>query len=486
MTADTTIPDLYTFEFYVTDGAGSQSNHFTKTYTVVAPVSIAVTPMNPVITKSMTKQFAAVVTFPNSNTLDVTNQAIWSSSDTNKATINIEGLATAVGVGSVTMTAKFDSLSASTPLIIVSGFAEKIGYSSPFTNVDLGGTAIGDLNGDGRNDVAVIEDYGYRILIYYQNSQGIFDTPQVINVDTKLSLHGIVIADVNNDGYVDLIVSGTYGQFDSDPQGRIAVFRQNPTTHLLEGPQYYTLSAKSAGPLAVADLNGDGLPDIVSVGSSTGVNGVISLLFQSVTGILGPEVTYNSVPVQPFKEIHVADMNNDGLNDIVLQSSPLQLAVIKQMAPGVFSATPDFYTVQTSYWSSFDSFALGDLNGDGLIDVAVGDPGNQPYLNIFYQNASGLLTGPTLFPLPVNNMAEVNIGDLNGDGLNDVTISTGATVNIFYQGVDHTFSNCLTYSLPSDTILPILSVGDVNSDGLPDLVTSTWSPNGIFVLQRLP
>jgi hypothetical protein len=252
------------------------------------------------------------------------------------------------------------------------------------------------------------------------------------------------------------------------------------------------LSTNNAGPLVVTDLNGDSLPDIIAAGTGTGANGVISMFLQGPAGTLGTEVTYNNVPIVvddsqvDHGEMHIADMNNDGLKDIVVQSGEKEFAVVKQVSVGTFSSTPDFYTGQTNFWPFFSSFALGDLNGDGLIDLAAGELNGN--LNIFYQNASGTLTGPTI--IPGNQANEVHIADIDGDGLNDVVIYFGGSdVLILYQ-VDHSLSKARLHRLPTfasggTPVHQSLSIGDLTGDGLVDIVAPSYS-EGIFVLPRAP
>jgi len=123
--------------------------------------------------------------------------------------------------------------------------------------------------------------------------------------------------------------------------------------------------------------------------------------------------------------------------------------------------------------------------------VAVADPGNSGYLNIFIQNANGMLTGPTLMTISFNTQDEVHVADLDGDGLNDlILLSSGNAVQILYQSADHSFQGTLNYGLPTQSsggtfVHQALSVGDVTGDGLPDIVSS-WSNEGIFVLPRMP
>ncbi len=493
LTADTSVAGTFTIEFRLADSRGAISNALSATFTVLAPLSITVTPADPVVNNGATQQFTATAAYADNSMLDVTNQATWTSSDTNVATIAAAGLATAKTAGTSTITATLDGMSGSTTLKVVAAFAPATNYpaSIPSYNLwGLGNTAIGDLNGDGRNDVAVLEETysGPHVFLYYQNTDHILGSPQVITTD--LNLKGIAIADVNNDGLADLVVSGNLATATSGPLGRIYVYKQDAATHELGAPQQYVVSTDNVAGLAVADLNNDGLRDIVSSGTGTGNNGVVSFLFQAANGTLGSEVTYTSVPVSVGGELHVADMNNDGLNDVVLQSGLLQLAVIKQVSAGTFSTSPDYYAVQTSYVGYFSSFALGDLNGDGRTDIAVADPGNFGYLNIFFQNAGGQLSGPTLRTIGFSVQDEVDIADMDGDGLNDIILlSYGNTVQILYQAADHSFPGVLTYYLQTNSsggtsVRQALSVGDVTGDGLPDIVAS-WQ-NDIYVMPRLP
>jgi hypothetical protein len=447
--------------------------------------SINVTPVSGFIGKGMTQQFTATGSYSDFTTLDLTNSVTWTSQDATKATINSTGLATATWTGLGSITATFGSIGALTPVIVVPGFLPAATYHTS-NAVATGDTAIGDLNGDGRNDVAVLEEgSGSRILVYYQNSQGTLDPPQTITTD--LIVTGMAIGDVNKDGWTDLVVSGN-ATTGSAPFGRVAVYRQDSVAHTLGTPQELTLSSYNVGPVAIADLNNDSLPDIVAVGICQSCNGVVSIFFQGAAGTLGPEVAYTSAPVANIGgEVHVADMNHDGLNDIVLQSAGLQFAVIKQVTAGTFSSSPDLYTVQPVVGTSFSSFRLGDLNGDGLVDVAVADQSGN--LNIFYQNAQGTLDGPSIFPNHASS--EVHIADLDGDGLNDlILVNDGNLVTLLYQATDHSFRP-LSLTLPTQSaggtmVHQAISVGDVTGDGLEDIVVSWMGDEVVFVLPRAP
>lgn len=454
-------------------------------------LSLQVTPATATINAGATTQFSATLLDATNNAL-ITIPATWASSDTSVATVDATGLATGVKAGTATITPWVGGVAGPSATLAVQFVAFKAGAGYPgpasIPSFACGNSALGDLNGDGRNDVVVMESNGgSRILVYYQNSAGTLDAPQVIT--TTLSLRGIAIRDVNNDGLADLVVSGNSTTASSGWLGRVVVYRQNPTTHTFDSPQEYTLSTNTAGALAIADLNSDGLPDIVVSSAGSSGNGLISFLFQGTGGSLGTEYVYTAVPIVAGGEIHVADMNSDGRNDIVVQSGYKQLAVIKQLSPGIFSTTPDFYTVTTSYWPYFSSFALGDLNGDGRVDIAVADPGNSGNVNMFLQNSTGTLSGPSLLQFSFNVQDEVKIADMDGDGLNDIIIlSYGNVVQILLQPSTHIFKNVQTFSLPTlseggTVVHQAMSIGDVTGDGLPDVVAS-WSNEGVFVLPR--
>jgi len=111
-------------------------------------VSITVTPSNPSITVGTTQQFTATGTYSDSSTQNITASVTWSSSYTSKATINNAGLATAVAVGSTTITATSGGISGSTMLTVTG--AVNLPQTGQTTCYDAGGNVI-DCAGTGQD-----------------------------------------------------------------------------------------------------------------------------------------------------------------------------------------------------------------------------------------------------------------------------------------------------------------------------------------------
>lgn len=359
--------------------------------------------------------------------------------------------------------------------------------------VRTGKLAIGDVNGDGRKDVVVV-GHSSALLIYTQTASGVLSGPQIVNTD--LDLRGVAIGDLDHDGLPELAVSGISLNALIGYLGRLEVFPGDPVTG--PAPVAHGVGSNNVGDLAIGDLNSDGRNDVAVMADWTTAPGAgnISIFRQTPADTLDAEFIYQQVGVRTAGEIHIADMTGDGRADLVVQSSLLEFSAIAQLANGSLSTTPAPYTVQTSYWPNFDSFAVGDLNGDGLNDVVADAPGNNSYLNVFLQSG-GTLAAPGLVPESYPPYG-VEIADINGDGLNDVLgdlVSPGypssvGEVRVYYQSSTHTFSGFVAYTFPTvsgggSAEHQSLAVGDVTGDGWPDAVV-TWADEGVWVLPSVP
>jgi hypothetical protein len=218
---------------------------------------------------------------------------------------------------------------------------------------DTVGVQIGDLNGDGKIDIATLDAEGVCVFFQDPASAGIF--LPCVTVVQGVRINSLAIEDLNGDGLDDI----AFGQSD---QNKISIYTQEPTS---KGSFIYDSEYSYPSPwyIYTGDLNGDNEPDIVVANPNS-----IGIFFQDINqpgDFIGPTIyTLND----SLDRITIADLNKDGLNDIASISHDLDcMAIFIQdiSSPGTL-LPPDYYQ-KSDPWD----MTVGDLNNDGRLDVAI-------------------------------------------------------------------------------------------------------------------
>lgn len=225
--------------------------------------------------------------------------------------------------------------------------------------------------------------------------------------------------------------------------------------------------------LAAGDLNGDGLPDVVSASADDGTLAVFLNSTQTPGSVFAAPIVLSSPGAS---QVAIADMNGDGMPDLV--SADYNVSLFLQTSPGVFAAAVPLYPGGANW------VAVGDLNHDGMPDIALADAVGVKLL--MHTGAAGSTTyaAPVaIFTQTLNNTVQganvIAIADVNGDGYNDLVITdpgpTGLatpTVSVLLQDPTHPgqFLAPVSYGTAPYSIATSIVVTDVNGDGLPDLV----------------
>ena len=345
--------------------------------------------------------------------------------------------------------------------------------------------AIGDLDGDGRNDVALLTSVtsdptnDKMVHVFLQNTDGSLKPRVRYAVGGRST--SIDIGDVNGDGRVDVVVG-----IDDVTNDRIGVLLQNATGTL---DPIVTYPTPNAYQVKIGDFNGDGRMDVASL--SWGSNGTgLDVFLQSATGMLAAPVTY-AVTHGGYDELDAGDVNGDGRTDLVVMSGQLwalpDMNVLLQNSDGTLGA-PASYSLSGSNVNPV-GVAVGDTNGDGRDDVVLSYGGSRPtsFIARFLQNSQGALD-PEVLSASYDNPSALVLADVDSDGRKDALVAHSASqLGVYRQFPNGGFLAEELYAIPSASAYNPqgLAVGDINGDGRPDAVIADYN-RGLLVLRHVP
>jgi trimeric autotransporter adhesin len=348
--------------------------------------------------------------------------------------------------------------------------------STPATNPYPQSVTVADFNGDGKLDLAVpvysIATPAADMNILLGNGDGTFTAGPAFPL-TGQNVNNAVAADFNGDGIPDLALS-------LPDANQVQVLLGNGSGGFTAKP---AISVNHLYVLATGDLNQDGKPDLITANCGLGT---ITILLGNGDGTF----TTSGSPSAGgcASAIGVGDFNGDGIPDLALAISsgvdgvPGFLTILLGNGNGTFTAVAGNPATGNAPFS----IAVGDFNGDGILDLAVANM-NPPVENlstvtILIGNGNGTFTPTAVSPVTGELSSSISIGDFNGDGKADlVTANAGSnTVTMLLGNGDGTFSAPVSSAAGTNSLFA--AVGDFNGDGLTDVAAANNTPNTVTVL----
>lgn len=377
---------------------------------------------------------------------------------------------------------------------------------------------VADIDGDGKSDIVAVTDQG---LVWFHNPDW---KPHRIS---DLLLHDVEVADLDGDGKID-IVARNQSLFGHNNGDQLYFFKQVSPTHW----EHSQLTISHGEGLKVADLDGDGWPDVV-----------VNQAWYRNPGSTADLANWQKVPYcpswhWPHTYLNVRDINQDGKPDIILSpAEPVGSFFRLSWCESPFQAGDKWveHVVDPRVETAMHSVVLGDFNNDGRVDIAaatmhqalgpkdiaiywqadgggswsrsvIGTTGSHSMkaldfdldgdLDIFGANWTGDHQPVELWKntntirtsqnwrrhvidsdMPWRSVF-VHTADIDGDGLKDIVAGGWWYKN---PGTLSEYWSRREIGMPANNVA---LVADFNGDGTPDLLSSTWNDLGWTLYER--
>jgi Fibronectin type III domain/FG-GAP-like repeat len=356
---------------------------------------------------------------------------------------------------------------------------------------------------------------------------------QVLAVPSEAE--AVAIADVTGDGLADLVFNT---QYSNDPANDFDLFVMPQAAGGFGALQHYpTAGSYTNRPqsLDIGDVTGDGRPDVIVGSDRLGIevfpglpNGTLGASTftantdssrvaigrfdanpgldvagigwgsDTVTTFSGGAASLTKIATYPalhdgYDDLEVADVTGDGLDDLVVmsgQGNAPSFSVLAQVATGGFG-TAATYSVGTGSFMLTHGIGVGDVTGDGRNDVVASYGGNRPtsMIAVFAQTPGGTLAAPVAYA-SYDIPEPVEVADLDFDGRSEVVTVHGGwnALGVYGGRSDGT--------LDPETLYPVtyashynpqgLAIGDVNGDGSSDVVEADYNYGLILLTNAIP
>jgi len=358
----------------------------------------------------------------------------------------------------------------------LSPLADVAGPEEPFERTVIpvghrpGSIAIADVNRDGKPDIIVANTEDETVTVLLGDGKGHFAPAPGSPFACGRGPNDIAVADMNGDGNPDLVIANTGTPYITillgDGKGRFAPAPHSP---------FATESYPHVHGVAAADFMGNGKPGVVT--DSWGHNEILLIPGDGQGNLILPGKRFHTGK-RPYQRLRSADFNGDGKPDVVTtdQDQNAVTILLGDGNGGFREAAGSPFPAGEAPWS----LAIGDVNGDGKLDLAVipydrdvTDPRHLG-VTVLLGDGRGGFTKMLGSPFSLEGCRgpdRVAIGDVNGDGTADIVVTCAQNGRMMvYEGSHEGTFRVATVVVK--TGWSGLAVGDLKGDGKQEIVVS--------------
>ncbi len=377
------------------------------------------------------------------------------------------------------------------PFVVTFSGTGNISTNSFEPKVDFTGgawsVAMGDFDNDGRDDIVSTTNADNTISIFRNMS-----TPGSINAGslankqdvTTNDSESVAVGDLDGDGKLDIAVAnrGT---------NTVSILRNNTSSLISFIPKVDLVTGINPEDIAIQDLDADGKPELVvaNIGSNT-----ISIFKNtSIMGSISFATPMDYSAGTP-ETLAIADLDGDDKPDIAAATDNGFIHVLRNnSASGIINST-SFSSVISFTSGGGPGLAVGDIDGDGKPDLSTANSGTNTFSVLKNTSTPGVIDG-TSFATKVDFATgsapeALAISDLNGDGKPEIAVSNqlSATISVFKNTSTSGTVDASSFSAKADFITGTgnhhLALADVDGDGKNDMVSANYGDGTISILRN--
>ncbi|CAF2141030.1 unnamed protein product [Rotaria magnacalcarata] len=349
-------------------------------------------------------------------------------------------------------------------------FSNRTRYSTGVASYSVS-IDVGDFNNDIVLDIVVANRELLNVGIFLGYANGTFSIQKIYSTDTNSTPQSVTVVDFNNDSLLDIAVA-------NNNKHNVGVFLRYGNGSFAAHLVFLTATNSMPMSVAVGDFNKDGLVDIVVANYG---NSNIGILLGYENGSFETKKTYSTGNGSFPDSVAVGDLNNDNLFDITVNNRNTgNVSIFLGYGNGSFGKMTSYFMGES--WNPSSS-ALGGLNNDGFLDIAVSNTCAYN-ISMLFGLGDGTFGILTIFSAGGDSRPySIVIGNFNHDSWEDIVITNtiDQSVSVFLGLDSIDVANESSYSTGSGSHPYFIVTTDFNNDTILDIVVVNFAHDNIDI-----